>query len=322
MLLCSSLAEARRDTVCHTTATTYVPSVIELESLRDSLAWQNSYCEKHEQSEAEVVGILDAVSRISARGTCRAVLGQALEPSLSHFVQTVKCGQGVTRSVTTAVEPLYSILRHPSGITCREGVNGTTDLDYSLLMSTDHIITADASCPDVKSARTKIYIDLGASSWREQSQSWMVQHFEDLGIEFDRMLFWEARPMAAADVFRDVPRSNMHAFQYFNVPCSSDPMDPANPLNVLKRIGTAEDYVVVKLDIDNSAVEAEFISQILNDPDIHSRINEFFWEPHYQMPELIACCWLDTANTSLTLTDVFENLLAMRKLGVRAHGWP
>jgi hypothetical protein len=128
--------------------------------------------------------------------------------------------------------------------------------------------------------------------------------------------------MAAADIFRDVPLSKMHAFQYFNLPASSDPMDPANPLNILKTIGTAEDYVVVKIDIDNSAVEHAFISQILSDPAAHSLIDEFFWEPHFNFTELIKCCWLGIADTSLTLCGVFETLQSMRKLGVRAHGWP
>jgi hypothetical protein len=186
-----------RGAECRITATTYVPGAIELGSLRDSLAWQNSYCEKHGQSGADILDILEAVRGVGRRKTCRAPPSQVPHPSLSYFTQTVTCRQGVTRNVTTAVEPLYSILRHPSGIACKEGVNGTTELDYSLLMSTDHIVTADVSCPAVKHARSKIYLDLGASTWREQSQSWMVQHFEDLGIQFDRMLFWEARPMAA-----------------------------------------------------------------------------------------------------------------------------
>ena len=48
-------------------------------------------------------------------------------------------------------------------------------------------------------------------------------------------------------------------YHYFNVPAPTDPQDAANPLNMLKSLAKADDYVALKIDIDDTDVEMRFV---------------------------------------------------------------
>jgi hypothetical protein len=49
---------------------------------------------------------------------------------------------------------------------------------------------------------------------------------------------------------------------------------------MLKRIAKPEDYVVFKLDIDNSKIEAMFVEQLLASPELLALVDDFFFEHH------------------------------------------
>jgi hypothetical protein len=49
---------------------------------------------------------------------------------------------------------------------------------------------------------------------------------------------------------------------------------------MLKRIAAPEDYVVFKLDIDNSKIEAMFVEQLLASPELLALVDDFFFEHH------------------------------------------
>jgi hypothetical protein len=66
----------------------------------------------------------------------------------------------------------------------------------------------------------------------------------------------------------------------FNIPAIAEPTSPDNPLNMLKRIAKPEDYVVFKLDIDNSKIEAMFVEQLLASPELLALVDDFFFEHH------------------------------------------
>jgi hypothetical protein len=66
----------------------------------------------------------------------------------------------------------------------------------------------------------------------------------------------------------------------FNIPATADPESEANPWNILRKVATPQDYVVVKLDIDNTPVEEQFIAQLQASSDLSSLIDEFYFEHH------------------------------------------
>ena len=56
--------------------------------------------------------------------------------------------------------------------------------------------------------------------------------------------------------------------------------DPANPLEMIRQVAKPEDYVLLKIDIDNTPVEMEFVHRILRDANVSSLIDEMFFEHH------------------------------------------
>lgn len=274
---------------------------------------ENEYCRTMQQHGETANAMLSLVR--SHRRTSTLHLHPRKNP-LSSFLYNLTCDGGIHKQIAVSVEPLFGPYRHPNTIDC------SSNTSSSHLMDISYILPADSHTPSVLFSATKFLFDIGASLYGDLSQSGLIQTYGENGIEFDRHLMWEARQMTGQELFSQVPAQRHHSYQYINTPATSDPLNPSNPLNILKRITAVDDFVVLKLDIDMPALESEFIDQILADPDLSSRIDEFYWEPHFRFPELINCCWGDTANKSLSYSDVFETFRRLRNLGIRAHGWP
>lgn len=88
---------------------------------------------------------------------------------------------------------------------------------------------------------------------------------------------------------------------------------------MLKDVSKPDDYVVVKLDIDNSLVELEFVKQLLNRTDLHLLIDEFFFEHHVNFQPMNPS-W-GTHKEVQQLADSYEIFKRLRQVGIRAHGW-
>eukprot|EP00953_Heterococcus_sp_UTEX-ZZ885_P012117 6966-Heterococcus_DN1.PRE.2 len=69
-------------------------------------------------------------------------------------------------------------------------------------------------------------------------------------------------------------------YNRFNIPATADPESEANPWNILRKVATLQEYVVVKLDIDNTPIEEQFIAQLRASSDLSSLIDEFYFEHH------------------------------------------
>ena len=108
--------------------------------------------------------------------------------------------------------------------------------------------------------------------------------------------------------------------QYFNIPVTKDVKDPSHPLEILKRVATPEDFVVFKLDMDHSEIEAAIVEAIVADPEVHVRIDEMFFEHHVNF-EPMHRYW-GTQQEKATVVDSYHLFAALRMLGVRMHGWP
>ena len=46
---------------------------------------------------------------------------------------------------------------------------------------------------------------------------------------------------------RLVPKWLLANYRYYNIPAPTDPMDEANPLNMVKRVASTDDYVLLKV---------------------------------------------------------------------------
>jgi hypothetical protein len=57
---------------------------------------------------------------------------------------------------------------------------------------------------------------------------------------------------------------------YYNIPINPCADSPDNILNYIRALTTPEDYVVVKIGVDNTEVEMALISQILQSKELQS----------------------------------------------------
>jgi hypothetical protein len=61
--------------------------------------------------------------------------------------------------------------------------------------------------------------------------------------------------------------------------------------------------------------------QILMDPDVYERIDEFYFEHHVKF-EPLSPNWKDNIAHHQTLKDTYRMFSELRARGVRVHGWP
>jgi len=173
------------------------------------------------------------------------------------------------------------------------------------------------------------YFDLGASTWKTggggASQSWIYAQYkwctntlENPSEPFDGLYMWEATPHTHAEIYNDIPASVQPLYNYFNEPASTG--KEGNPLDMIRKIVKKDDFLVLKIDIDNTTVETEFINQILASTELLGLVDDFFFEHHVNVEPLASCCWL-TTNDKEKLSDTYKLFLQFRRAGARAHSW-
>ncbi len=87
-----------------------------------------------------------------------------------------------------------------------------------------------------------------------------------------------------------------------------------NPWTTLEDVTTPSDFIAVKLDIDAPHVELPLVQQLLQNLNLSTRIDGFYFEHHIDIP--IMQEWWGTENTGLYIQ------VQLRQLGVAAHSWP
>ena len=217
------------------------------------------------------------------------------------------------------IEPLVSFLRHPLYF-CPPAVSAVDFLDRSYLHLPLLSQLPDPLCK-------KWFFDAGATIYDTgtgASQSWFIDSYRNRGIEFDRIIGWEAVVTDPVTQWNSVPADIKTRTSWFNIPATFAPDDADNPLFHIKQLTKPEDYVVFKLDIDNPVVEIELVQQIMGDPELLLLIDEFFFEHHVSGSPMQWCCWGDLRNNQVkfgTLPESYEIFTFFRKNGIRAHSW-
>jgi len=215
------------------------------------------------------------------------------------------------------IEPLVSFLRHPLAL-CDLAVN-TLDKSYLVVPYKDEV-TYDES--------TKWLFDAGASTYDTgfggASQSWFVNTYRSRGIEFDRIIGWEAETTEPSNQWDGVPADIKRKTSWFNIPVTTGVGDADNPFTYIKNLTKPEDFVVFKLDIDSPLVETALVQQLMADPQLLELVDEFFFEHHVSGSPMQWHGWGDLQNSTAelsTLPESYELFTFLREHGVRAHSW-
>jgi len=195
------------------------------------------------------------------------------EDVFSSFVFENNCTSD-KRSVF--IEPLAGILRHPSVCSSPDTLWSWVGNREYLALDCRTYLTHDNQKPKA------YYFDLGASYWTSSSQSWFYEQYVACGITFAGFYLWEADELPVSEVWRQVPVSVKPFYHWYNIPANADPASADNPLNYLRLLARPEDFVVLKLDIDNSPLEKRFIEQLLAEPKLLALVDDFFFRTSRQ----------------------------------------
>lgn len=277
----------------------------------------------------------------------------------SRMVYAQRCGKDAKdtgRTREQLIEPLVGILRDPLTICPRPP--GVTDVVYnSFEKGENHVqskrqflIGPAAAWSDSQKdsgswrmgkfgpwvndatessrARMNVLMDLGASvydGWNGDSSAvgawWVVDRSKRHDVDYDWIVSFEYEKMDPNVVFAAVPPELLPHYIYFNQGVEKAADGKWNPWRILKGMGvTTDDYVVVKLDIDNSEIENELISQILTTPALQGLIDELFFEHHVNTKPMLG--YWGTGNSPILMKDSYRNFTELRTKGVRMHSWP
>jgi len=239
--------------------------------------------------------------------------------TLSYFEVSETCGNtSVTREVP--IEPLIGFLRHPA-FHCYRNTHGWEDKSYMFLLNNQQIF------PRVKRGKLpgkKYLFDLGASLYAQgaggASQQWFIDQYSSRGIEFDRILAWEVEKHEPKKIFNDYTPKVIGKISYFNVPAEMNLHDIMSPIRILKDIVHSEDFLVLKIDIDNEELELGIIYSFISDTTVTDLIDEFFFEHHVSLNPMEHYAWghKDKVNN---ITESYQLFGRLRNAGIRAHSW-
>ena len=313
---CNPGSKIRRRPACVDRVVRYYPSDIEVSWLKaisdvksDARSW-NEGCHKVRTEEKELREIISDIQRL-AEAEKDGIVKRHLS---SHEVETC---DGVKRRVY--LEPLVSFLRHPLALCVENNTAGLLDKSYLLVPHVEEVTHAGSY---------KWLFDAGASTYNEgaggASQSWFVETYRARGIEFDRIIGWEAAKTDPKIQWGDIPADIKRKTSWYNIPASATVGHADNPLTFIKALTKPEDFVVFKLDIDTPEVEIPLVQQLMNDTELHTLVDEFYFEHHVKGSPMQWHGWGDLRRSKTPLNDIqdsYELFHYLREKGIRAHSW-
>lgn len=220
------------------------------------------------------------------------------------------------------LEPLVGFLRHPEAH-CPQ-FPGSTHW-FAKVVSKDYLIPAWYAEAWPRGRTKALFFDLGASLYHTgnggASMSWFVRTYRARGISFDRIFAWEATQHTDRQIYASMPAQIVDRIAYYNLPVNTTPGEKHNPWRTLRAVARQADFVVVKVDIDNTPVEEALLEQLLADRALSSLVDEFYFEHHVLNTPMWHYGWKRDTVTTHTLVHSYELFSQLRELGIRAHSW-
>ena len=171
-----------------------------------------------------------------------------------------------------------------------------------------------------------ILLDIGSSYFNSVDGSqpgphigsrWFYEYFRSKSILPDRIIAFEYTPLVPRIAWEQLPWDVLPIYTLINV--GVEEKGKFNPWHILEAIAEPHDYVLVKLDIDQDALEYSLLRQLIQSQKLQSLIDELFYEMHVTVPAMHKY-WGTFRNK--TLADTYEFFTQIRELGIRMHSWP
>ena len=237
------------------------------------------------------------------------------------FHATMDSCTGRTLSLSP-LEPLVGFLRHPEAH-CPQFPG--SKYWVTKVISKDYLIPAWHAEAWPRGRTRALFFDMGASLYHTgnggASMSWFVTQYRVRGIQFDRIFAWEAKFYTDATIYATMPAPIVDRISYYNLPANATPGAKHNPWRTLRAVAAQTDFVVVKIDIDNTPVEEALLEQLLADSALSSLVDEFYFEHHVLNTPMWHYGWKAGTVTTHTLVHSYDLFSRLRELGIRAHSW-
>jgi hypothetical protein len=227
--------------------------------------------------------------------------------------------------VEQQIEPLVGLLRDPLTICAQLKANVGVFQPGESAMEAKRFLLPEKAMSN-ESVRY-IVMDLGAGLFEGANDKhdtigakWFVDLYAKRGVTIDRLISFEDVQHSPEQIYRNVPPALMGKYVYINMPVSSDAASALNPWNVLLHTAKKQDYVIVKLDIDNSEIDRQLVLQLISNKSIHDVVDEFYFEHHVNSKEMNQ--YWGSHHGEHTIVQSYALFKNLRMLGVRAHSWP
>eukprot|EP00889_Picochlorum_renovo_P001305 jgi/Picre1/28335/NNA_003741.t1 len=209
------------------------------------------------------------------------------------------------------IEPLIGHFRHPFALpNCKPEGNAVQTQDRSYIAFGGACRVDDSIYPG-----KRYLFDLGTAAFSTSLQ-YFISRYSGLGIEFDSIWAWEAEQMP--NYWDSVPHDVQGKLHFYNQAISSDLTSPSHPLKILKTVYQPGDFVVLKLDIDNTPLEMSIMDEVERDEALRNMISDFMFELHYNSTDM----QVHFGSPNMSYAEALMTLRRFRELGVPLHYWP
>jgi len=170
-----------------------------------------------------------------------------------------------------------------------------------------------------------VFLDLGSShfgNWRGSSifasGLWNYRTYHERGTRFSKFVAVEAKPLDPMKAYESIPDDLVGVYTLMNIYLSMD--DGKLDVTKLIRSLTKNDFLVLKLDIDNAPIEAPLSAALCSDKELAGLVDEMYYEDHISLEPMNKDWRMKHAPRDLL--DSYQIFQTLRRNGIRAHSWP
>jgi len=242
---------------------------------------------------------------VSTQSACRS-----LEPP--GGLEAIFQKNSLSISSSGALEPLLPPMRHPRF--CFDG---------ALLMDLSYLVhDFKTMCLNLTARSKTVFVDLGASltfhGAEDQPAFRLIELYRKFGFHFDHIYAYEKTQGDVHELYSSIPEHLQPSYHWINTGVETEYSSKLNPLRMLAEHFTAEDFIVLKLDVDTPSVEVRLVQQLLETEELSGLIDQFYFEHHVLLEELRGA-WGEGVQGSVA--DSLKLFHSLRTRGIPAHFW-
>lgn len=304
----------------------YEPSAWETQWTREIPRWKDNECEIMNQADHKT----RALWSVYTSQTKNQFQTKNSKPSVVFnerdiYSRLIWKNQKNGSLIEQQIEPLVGLLRDPLTICAQlKPVVGVFQPGESAMEAKRFLLP---ETPPPSESTRYVVMDLGAGLYAGTQgkqdtigAKWFVDLYAKRGVTIDRLISFEDNQHTPEQIFKNVPAALMGKYVYINMPVSAEASSALNPWNVLLHTAKKSDYVIVKLDIDNSEVDRQLVLQLIANKTLHDVVDEFYFEHHVNSKEMNQ--YWGSHHGEHTIVQSYALFKNLRMLGVRAHSWP